>query len=106
VNPNDTSIFDIEPTKAEDPFAISEDSEFNFDTPHSNDSIDLNDLNEETADPAKPGRRMSCICPTCAEKTEVDLAQVSENGFVTTCSSCSKQIHIIRESCACRAKRK
>ena len=82
---------------------LGEDSEFNFEPPESND---LNESDEAIADLTEPVRLMECVCPKCAEKTEVDLALMPADGFVTTCSSCNKQIHIIRESCACRAKRK
>lgn len=99
------------PPKADDPFSFDDNSEFdlgeetdfNFDQPQSHDSIELN---EEIADLAEPVRIMDCVCTKCAEKTEVDLAQMSPDGFIINCSSCNKQIHINRESCACRAKRK
>jgi len=97
--------------KGKDPFSLGdnseldlgEDSEFDFYSPESNALVELH---EDIADQAESVRIMECVCSKCAGKTEVDLAQVPENGFVTTCTSCNKQIHVKRESCACRAKRK
>ena len=118
LNENDNSPFNFDALDAEDPFAPSEtpelhtaelnaeelnNAELNTDQP---ESINIINPFEVTVDKVDPGRLMECVCPKCAQKTEVDLAQMSENGFVTTCESCKKEIHIIRESCACRAKRK
>jgi hypothetical protein len=100
---NDHSIFDLEQPAAGDPFLISEDSDFDF-APSQSDN--LIDLNEDIADLTEQVRFMDCVCLKCSEKTEVDLEQLPENGFVINCRSCNKQIHIVRESCACRAKRK
>lgn len=100
---NNKSPFDFELSEPDDTFNLGEDAEFNFEPPESNDLIESD---EAIADLTEPVRLMECVCPKCSEKTEVDLALMPEDGFVTTCSSCNKQIHIIRESCACRAKRK
>ncbi|MDD2732592.1 MAG: hypothetical protein PHF56_01520 [Desulfuromonadaceae bacterium] len=77
--------------------------EFNFDQLQTNDVIAVD---EAGADLTVHKRVMVCVCPACTEKTEVNLAQMPEQLFVITCSSCANQIHVIRESCACRAKRK
>lgn len=84
-------------------FDLGEDSDFNFNPSYPDTSAELN---EEVADLTEPLRIMECTCPKCSEKTEIDLALMPENGFVAACSSCNKQIHITRESCACRVKRK
>jgi hypothetical protein len=103
VTQDDKSIFDFEMPEADDSFKLKDDSELDFGQPEQNDLINLDN---EIADQSEQLRVMECVCPKCAEKTEIDLALMPENGFVTTCSSCNKQIHIMRESCACRAKRK
>jgi hypothetical protein len=123
LNENDNSPFNFDALNADDPFAPSETpelntaelnaeklnieelntAELNIDQP---ESINIIDPVEVTVDTVDPGRLMECVCPKCAQKTEVDLALVSENGFVTTCQSCKKEIHVIRESCACRARRR
>lgn len=100
---NNKSPFDFELPEPDDAFTLGDDAEFNFDPPESNDLIESV---EAIADLNEPTRIMECVCPKCAKKTEVDLALMPDDGFETTCSSCNKQIHIIRESCACRAKRK
>jgi hypothetical protein len=118
MNLNDNSPFNFDALDADDPFAPSETpelhtaelnteklnvAELNTDQP---EPVNIIDPFEVTPDKAEPNRLMECVCPKCAQKTEVDLALVSENGFVTTCQSCKNEIHVIRESCACRAKRK
>lgn len=103
MNLNDNSPFNFEPLEADASFKSNEDSEFNFDQSQSND---ITELNEEIADLTESVRLMTCVCPICAEKTEVDLTLMPDNEFVIICSSCNKQINIMRESCACRAKRK
>ena len=123
LNENDNSPFNFDALDADDPFAPSETpelktaelnteklniaelttAELNTDQP---EPVNIIDPFEVTPDKADPGRLMECVCPKCAQKTEVDLALMSENGFITTCESCKKEIHVIRESCACRAKRK
>lgn len=103
MNQNDNSKIYNGPAAADDFFTISEDTTFSFDDSQDDEFVELD---EEIIDQDEPGRRMACVCPKCAGKTDIDLTQVSENGFVISCSSCRKQIHIIRESCACRAKRK
>jgi len=103
VTQDDKSIFDFEMPEADDSLKLKDDAELDFGQPEPNDLINLDN---EIADQSEPLRVMECVCPKCAEKTEVDLALMPENGFVTTCPSCKKQIHIMRESCACRAKRR
>jgi len=100
-----------EQAKADDTFSLGDDSGFNFDPPELNNSAEpeLNNsvkLSEDAAYPTEPVRLMKCVCSKCAEKTEVDLALMPENGFVTSCHSCNTQIHVTRESSACRARRK
>jgi hypothetical protein len=123
MNDNDNSPFNFDALDANDPFAPSETPELNaaelntetlntteLNTAELNadqpEPINIIDPVEVTFDKVDPGRLMECLCPKCAQKTEVDLALVSENGFVATCQSCNKEIHVIRESCACRAKRR
>jgi len=118
LNENDTPPFNFDALDADDPFAPSETPELNtaeLNTPELNteklhadqpESVNIIDPFEVTPEKAEPDRLMECVCPKCAQKTEVDLALVPENGFVTTCESCKSEIHVIRESCACRAKRK
>lgn len=101
-NTFDKSPFDFDAPKTDDSFTETEELEFNFDQLQPNDVITVEEV---TVDPTDHNRFMVCICPICAEKTEVDLAQMPENKFVITCANCTKQIHVIRESCACRAKR-
>ena len=84
-------------------FDLGEESDFDFNAAEPDTSFESD---EEVADLTENVRTMECVCSKCSEKTEVDLALMPENGFVTTCSSCNKQIHVTRESCACRAKRK
>lgn len=103
MNQTDNTKFDFEFPETDDSFTLSEDSEFIFDHSPSHGIIDMD---EEIVDLTEPVNLMEYVCPKCANKTEIDLTLVPEGGFVTTCSSCNKQIHIIRESCACRAKRK
>jgi hypothetical protein len=103
VNLDDKSIFDFYTPKTNDSSTLNDGSEFEFDQPEPGDFINLDN---EIVDLAGLNRLMECVCPKCGEKTEVDLALMPENGFVITCSSCNKNVHIIRESCACRAKRK
>jgi hypothetical protein len=89
--------------KVDDPFALNEESDFSFDYPEPKDLVNADN---EIMDLSEPVRLLSCICPKCTEKTDIDLAQVEEDGFVITCSFCNKKIQIIRESSACRAKRR
>jgi hypothetical protein len=103
VNLDDKSIFDFYTPKAKDSSTSNDGPEFEFDQPEPGDFINLDN---EIVDLTELNRLMECICPKCGEKTELDLALMPENGFVIACSSCNKKIHIIRESCACRAKRK
>ncbi|MFZ4859280.1 MAG: hypothetical protein ACOYL3_23120 [Desulfuromonadaceae bacterium] len=100
----DKSPFDFEPPKADEPNTVMEELDFNFDQLQPTDVIPAQD--EIGANPAVHNRLMPCICPACAGNTEVDLEQMSEQKFIITCSGCAKQIHVIRESSACRAKRK
>jgi hypothetical protein len=122
-NENENSPFNFDALDANDPFAPSETSELNT-TELNAEKLNFAELNTSelntdqpepiniidpvavTVDTVDPGRLMECVCPKCAQKTEVDLALMSENGFVTTCQSCKKEIHVIRESCACRARRR
>lgn len=103
MNTRDKSPFDFEAPETDDSFTATEELEFNFDQLQ---TTDVSAVEEVSTDLTVHKRVMVCVCPACAEKTEVDLAQVPEQMFVITCSSCTKQIHVIRESCACRAKRK
>ena len=88
--------------KNDDSFMLDGDSAFNF------------DLLERDVTPASGGvvtdepetfRIMECRCPKCSETIVIDLTQMPENGFVTRCTSCNATIHVMKESCACRAKR-
>lgn len=100
---NETSKLHLNQPKADDPFAFDEESEFNFDSPPPDDIIQLD---EEIADPGEPVWHMDCICLQCGGKADADFTLVPQNGFVITCVSCNKEIHVIRESGACRVKRK
>ena len=99
---NDISKPVIKPLNAEDPFAFDE-MEFGFGQPPGADTVPLA---EEVAELANAVWHMDFVCTKCAERTGVDFDAAPKNNFVTICSSCSKQVHVIRESCACRAKRK
>ena len=103
MNEQDKSPFDFETPKTTDSSSPTEELDFNFDQLQPTDVVSAN---ETVSEPAVLSRLMQCVCPKCAEKTEVDLDQMPEHMFVITCSSCNKNIHVIRESCACRAKRK
>jgi ribosomal protein L32 len=103
LNSKDNSKLNIALPEADDPFALYKESEFNYDFPESNKFIKADN---EIMDLLEPIRIMCCTCSKCAEKTDVDLSQVPEDGFVITCSYCNKKIQTIRESFACRAKRK
>ncbi|MEI6827266.1 MAG: hypothetical protein WCK54_16860 [Desulfuromonadales bacterium] len=102
MNTFDKSPFDFEPPKTDDSSSALNELEFNFDQLKPSEGIAVD---EALINLDVHNRVMQCICPMCTEKTEVDLAQMPEHMFVITCSSCHKQIHVIRESCACRAKR-
>ena len=99
---NDISKSVIKPLHAEDPFAFEE-MEFSF---VQSPAVDTAPLAEEVAALDNATWHMDFVCTKCAEKNGVDFDAAPEKGFVTVCSSCSKQVHVIRESCACRAKRK
>ncbi len=103
MNMNDNPKLNIELPEVDDNFTHGEVSEFNFEQPRSNI---FTALGEDIAEQPEQSKIMDCVCPKCAEKTEINLVLMPENGFVTSCSSCNKKIHIVRESCAGRAKRK
>jgi hypothetical protein len=103
VNTKENSKHNIELPKDDTLFELNEESEFIFDHPEIHDFINVDN---EIIALSEPVRLITSICPNCAEKTDLDLAQVPENGCVITCSSCNKKNQIIRESCACRAKRR
>ena len=110
----------MELPKADSPFELTDDSEFIFGNPEKDDFIneksefiydnpekdDFINVDNGIIDLSESVKVITCICPKCAEKTDVDLTQLPENGCVITCSSCNKKIQIVRESGACRAKRR
>ncbi|MDD2899688.1 MAG: hypothetical protein PHI31_13365, partial [Desulfuromonadaceae bacterium] len=103
MNINDNSPFDFEAPKTDDTFTVSDEADFNFDLLQ---PVSDGETVDDRVDPPAQNRVMLCVCPKCAEKNEVDLAQMPEQMFAITCANCSQQMHVIRESCACRAKRK
>ncbi len=108
-NATDGSPFSFDQPKTDDTFSLGEESDFDFDTPESSNFEELDEnanLNETIVLQHDLVRTMDCICPKCTEKTEVDLALMPEDGFVINCSSCNKQINIVRESSVSRANRK
>lgn len=87
----------------DDLFEFNEDADFNFgELPP--DEIIL--LDEEITEPAESAGQMDFVCPLCAGIVGAAIAQVPEAGLVSVCPSCTKKIHIIRESSACRARQK
>lgn len=105
MNPNNNSPFSFEDFIADDTSAATGKNDFGFDLIQP--VTDFSPVDEEqVVAPPDLSRIMACVCPKCAEKTDVDLAHVPENMFAIACSSCNTQIHVIRESSACRAKRK
>jgi len=102
MNTFDKSPFDFDDPKTGDSSPSTEELDFNFEQLQ---PVDVVSVDEVSADLTVHNRHMMCVCPTCAAKTEVDLAQMPEQMFVITCANCTKQIHVIRESSACRAKR-
>lgn len=103
MNLDKNSKLNIESLMEDDPFMLGDDSISNFNQSEPNDFIELGGENDGQPELV---RMMDCICPKCAEITKIDLALMPENGFVTSCSSCNKNMHVIKESCAGRAKRK
>jgi hypothetical protein len=87
----------------EDPFSFEEDSEFNFDQPQAGNILESEEKAPFLLEPLK---FIECICPKCTGKNEIEFALISVDGLETVCTACNKKINIIRESCACRAKRK
>ena len=104
MNQNDTSKSAFKLTNINDPFSFSDDMEFSFDQLIEEDIILLD---EEITALDESIWHMDCTCPKCAKITgvEFDIAP-EETSFIAICSSCSNQIHVVRESRACRAKRK
>lgn len=103
MNINDNSEFDFDLPDGDDPFSLHESSDFNFDSPQTDEPVASD---EDVIDLTDFVRLMVCVCPKCTEKTEISLEEMPEDGFVITCSSCNKQVHIVKESCAKRATRK
>jgi hypothetical protein len=102
MNTFDKSPFDFEDPKTDNSSKLTEEMDFNFEQLQ---PVAVVSVGEVSADLTVHNRLMMCVCPTCAVKTEVDLAQMPEHMFMINCLSCNKQIHVIRESSACRAKR-
>lgn len=81
---------------------LNDDPVFNFDllepevAPESGDAV---------TEASEPVRVMECLCPKCSHSTEINLTEMPTEGSVIQCSACNATIHIVRESCACRAKR-
>jgi hypothetical protein len=98
--PDDNDLFSLENSSE---FIPSGDFGFDIDPP---DTDELVQPDEQVADQYTSSRVMECICPKCTEITEVNLALMPDKGFVVACSSCSKQMYVIRESSARRARRK
>ncbi len=103
VNNNDNAKLIIEPTGSDDFFSSSEELELVHSQTDS-DKIIIKD--DEIVNLPGSAKHMECRCPKCTEITSVELALIPESGIVIFCSSCNEKINIIRESCACRAKRK
>ncbi len=99
---NDTSKSNIKHSNSDDPFAF-DDVDFGFGESPTDDIITLD---EEVSDSDEDVWHMDCLCTKCAGKSGVDFDVAPNNDFVTTCPSCSNQVHVVRESHACRAKRK
>jgi hypothetical protein len=106
MNTNDNSPFDFDFLETNETLAARKDSELiPVQQPQIDDLIDLSDEIEPESEPVQ-ARVMDCICPKCSGKVEIDLDEILDSGFATTCPACNKQIHVIRESAACRARRK
>ena len=52
---------------------------------------------DESAEMYDSFKIMSCICPVCGEKTEVDFSIIPPNGLETNCTSCNAPL-LIRKS--------
>lgn len=102
MNINDKSKQSGDLPESGDSFTLNDDPIFNFDLLEP-DAIPASE--EVVIDTSEIVRTMQCLCPKCSETITIDLSQMPEDGFVTQCTSCNTTIHIIRESCACRAKR-
>jgi len=96
-----TLHFDDQP-KSDDTFELSDDPVFNFDLLEPEDTLASK---EEVAEISGTVRAMECLCPKCSETTPIDLSEMPSDGFVAHCSTCNATLHVLRESCACRAKR-
>lgn len=81
---------------------LNTDPVFNFDLL---EHEEVSASGEEDTHVSERGRVMECLCPKCSETTAIDLAEMPEDGFVAHCSACNATLHVVRESCACRAKR-
>jgi hypothetical protein len=110
----DKFSFDFDDPQTVDTKQLSDDTSFDFEAPRGDDApvsapdtdLDLFLLHEEIVDQVEPDWMMECICPSCSGKTNIDMSVMPENKLKITCASCSKQMYVIRESGACRAKRK
>jgi hypothetical protein len=110
----DKFSFDFDDPQIVDSKQLSDDTSFDFETPRVDDvplspaDSDLGpfQLHEENVDQIEPDRIMECVCPGCSGRTKIDVSVMPDNKLKITCASCGKPMYVIRESGACRAKRK
>lgn len=103
MNFSDNPKLNFEPLGSDDSFNLDEALNFKVvQRPLAEQGSEYDEIIELT----EQVRIVDCKCPKCSGITEIDLAEMPEAGSVFSCSFCGKLIHVQRESCVCRARRK